>query len=162
MAPLRYIEEMKLIFLDRMQRFKSKDKNLYVSVAHNAIERLILDAFFHIPQEGAKRDIQFDYLYCVNKFKVLLQRDYKEEKTVSHYANELKISPRKLTEMTEYVQGQTAKQIIIEKIVNESKKLLRHSNYTISQISYELGFTNEANYTHFLKKHAGKSPSQLR
>lgn len=26
MAPLRYIEEMKLIFLDRMQRFKSKDK----------------------------------------------------------------------------------------------------------------------------------------
>ncbi|WP_312172290.1 helix-turn-helix domain-containing protein [Chryseobacterium sp.] len=153
---------MKVIFLDRMERFKSKDKNLYCSAAHNAIEGLILDAFSHVAKEDVNKDIQFEYLHYTNRFKVLLQRDYKEFKKVSHYANELNISSRKLTEMTEYILGKTAKQIIIEKIVDESKKLLQYSDYTISQISYELGFTNEGNYTNFLKKHTGKSPSMIR
>ncbi|SHF33289.1 helix-turn-helix domain-containing protein [Chryseobacterium takakiae] len=161
-SPLLHIDEMRVIFLDRMERFKNKDKTLYISAAHNAIERLILDAFSHITDEDVKKNVQFDYLYYANRFKVLLQRDYKEFKKVSHYANELNISSRKLTEMTEYILGKTAKQIIIEKIVDESKRLLQHSDYTISQISYELGFTNEGNYTNFLKKHTGKSPSMIR
>ncbi len=161
-APFTNIHEMRVVFIDRMESFRKKDKSLYLSAAHNAIERLMLDAFLHIPTEEVKKDIKFDYLYCVNKFKVILQRDYKIAKKVSHYASELNVTPRKLTEMTEYVLGKSAKHIIIEKLVTESKKMLSYSNYTISQIAYELGFSDEGNFTNFLKKHTKKNPSEMR
>ncbi len=161
-APFVNIEEMRVVFMDRMETFRKKDKSLYLSAAHNAIERLILDAFLHIPTEEVKKDVKFDYLYCVNKFKVILQRDYKTAKKVSHYAAELNVTPRKLTEMTEYVLGKSAKHVIIEKLITESKKMLSYSNYTISQIAYELGFSDEGNFTNFFKKHTQKNPSEMR
>ncbi|MEJ5049752.1 AraC family transcriptional regulator [Chryseobacterium culicis] len=161
-APFINIEQMRVIFLERMESFRKKDESLYISAAHNAIERLMLDAFFHIPTEEIKKDIKFDYMYYVNRFKVLLQRDYKKAKKVAYYAGELNISSRKLTEMTEYVLGKTAKHIIIEKLITECKKALAFSNATISEISYELGFSNEGNFTNFIKKHTGKNPSEMK
>ncbi len=161
-APFVNKEEMRIVFMDRMESFRKKDRSLFISAAHNAIERLILDAFLYIPTQEVRKDVKFDYLYCVNRFKIILQRDYKTSKKVSHYASELNITPRKLTEMTEYILGKTAKHVIIEKLINESKKLLSYSNYTISQIAYELGFSDEGNFTNFFKKHTQKNPSEMR
>ena len=161
MAPFSNREQMKVVFIDRMESFRRKDQSLYISAAHNAIERLMLDAFLYIPSEEAEKEIKFDYLYGVNRFKILLQKDYKKAKTVAYYANELCITSRKLTEMTEFVLGKPAKQVIVEKLVSESTKLLRYSNYTISQIAFEIGFTNEANFTNFIKKNTGRTPSEV-
>lgn len=161
-APFTNLEEKRAVFMERMESFQLKDESLYISAAHNAIERLILDAFLHIPSDEMKKDVKFDYLYYVNRFKVLLQRDYKKAKKVSYYAAELNISARKLTEMTEYVLGKTAKHIIIEKIISECKKALNFSNNTISEISYDLGFSNEGNFSNFIKKHTGKNPSEMK
>ncbi|WP_312992876.1 helix-turn-helix domain-containing protein [Chryseobacterium flavum] len=161
-APFINKEQMRVVFMERMESFRNKDESLYVSAAHNAIERLILDAFLHIPTEEIKKDIKLDYMYYVNRFKILLQRDYKKEKKVSYYAGELNITSRKLTEMTEYVLGKTAKHIIIEKLITECRKALNFSSSTISEISYELGFSNEGNFTNFIKKHTGKNPSEMK
>lgn len=161
-APFSNIEQMRVIFMERLEAFRLKDENLYVSAAHNAVERLILDAFLYIPNEEIKKDIKFDYLHYVNRFKILLQRDYKKEKKVAHYASELNITSRKLTEMTEYVLGKTAKSIIIEKVISEFKKTLAFTSYTISEISYDLGFSDEGNFSNFVKKHTGKNPSEMK
>jgi AraC family transcriptional regulator, transcriptional activator of pobA len=161
-APFSNTEHMRVIFMERMEAFRQKDENLYVSAAHNAIERLILDAFLYIPNEEIKKDVKFDYLHYVNRFKVLLQRDYKKEKKVAHYASELNITSRRLTEMTEYVLGKTAKNIIIEKVITEFKKTLAFTNSTISEISFDLGFSDEGNFSNFVKKHTGKNPSEMK
>lgn len=161
-VPFSNSEHMRVIFMERMEAFRQKDENLYVSAAHNAIERLILDAFLYIPNEEIKKDVKFDYLHYVNRFKVLLQRDYKREKKVAHYASELNITSRRLSEMTEYVLGKTAKNIIIEKVITEFKRTLTFTNSTISEISYDLGFSDEGNFSNFVKKHTGKNPSEMK
>jgi len=161
-APFYNKDEMRVVFLERMESFRLKDKSLYLTAAHNAIERLMLDAFLHIPVEEMENDYKFEYLYVVNKFKVLLQRDYKIAKKVSYYASELNVTPRKLTEMTEYIMKKSAKQIIIEKLVSEFEKAIHFTNLTISEISYELGFSDEGNFSNFIKKHTGKNPSEMR
>ncbi len=161
-APFTNTEHMKVVFMERMEAFREKDENLYVSAAHNAIERLILDAFLYISNEELKKDVKFDYLHYVNRFKILLQRDYKKEKKVAHYASELNITSRRLTEMTEYVLGKTAKGIIIEKVISEFKRALSFTNFTISEISYDLGFSDEDNFSNFVKKHTGKNPSEMK
>ncbi|QQQ29027.1 helix-turn-helix domain-containing protein [Chryseobacterium indoltheticum] len=161
-SPLKNIKEMKVIFVESMSNFQAKDEALYISAAHNAIERLILDALLNIPTEEVKNDPKLNYLNYVNRFNVILQRDFRTSKTVLYYSNELNISSRKLTEMTEYVTGKSAKQIIIDKVIAESKKELTYSTSTISQISYDLGFSDEANFSNFIKKHTGKNPSTLK
>lgn len=161
-APFTNTEQMRVIFMQHMETFRLKDENLYVSAAHNAIERLILDALLYVPNDEIKKDIKFDYLHYVNRFKILLQRDFKKEKKVAHYAKELNITSRRLSEMTEYVLGKTAKGIIIEKVISEFKKALSFTNFTISEISFDLGFSDEGNFSNFVKKHTGKNPSEMK
>lgn len=161
-SALRNINEMKVIFVESMSSFHDKDEALYISAAHNAVERLILDALLNVPTEEIKSELKLDFLYYVNRFKIILQRDFKSAKKVIYFSKELNISSRKLTEMTEYVLGKSAKQIIIDKIINECLKELKYSKMTISEISYDLGFSDEANFSNFIKKHTGKKPSEMR
>lgn len=146
----------------RVEDFKMRSEGLYVSAAHNFIESLLLHAFLSVEQDITIDDEKFEFVSLVNRFRVLLQRDFKEHKKVSYYADELRIPARKLTEMTEYVSGKKAKQIIIEKIIKESENALKFSSQTISEISYNLGFNDEGNFTNFLKKHTGRIPSEMR
>lgn len=146
----------------RVEAFKLRDESLYVSAAHNFIESLLLHAFQSEEVEVIIDDEKFEFVSYVNRFRVLLQRDFKVQKKVSYYASELQISSRKLTEMSEYVSGKKAKQLIIEKVIRESENALKFSSNTISEISYNLGFNDEGNFTNFLKKHTGKIPSEMR
>lgn len=121
-----------------------------------------LDAFLHISGEENAHDYKFEYLYMVNKFKLILQRDFKIAKKMSHYANGLNITSHKLTEITVYITKKSAKQIIIEKLISECEKAIHLNNKTFSEISNELGFSDESNFSNFIKKHTGKNPSEIR
>ncbi|MCA6067785.1 AraC family transcriptional regulator [Chryseobacterium sp. RG1] len=160
-APLSAVDEIKTNINERIQFFKSKNRNLYSAVAHNLIERLILDAFAYLPVKESKNNVSYDSRYYVNRFLLLLHRDYKENKKVIDYADQLHISARKLSELTEIILGKTAKQVIIEKLISEYKKFKNYTNNNNSQICYELGFNNEGNFSNFIKKHTGKNPSEF-
>ena len=159
----------KTALANRVEKFKNREESLYVSAAHNFIESLLLHAF-QVEEEDDEveeesfivDDDNFEYLSYINRFRVLLQRDFKEHKKVAYYADELNVSTRKLTEMSEYVSGKKAKQVIIEKVIKESENALKFSSQTISEISYNLGFNDEGNFTNFLKKHTGKIPTEIR
>lgn len=158
-------EEIQKLIIDRLNLYKEKNnKGFYIATAHNCVEALLLDGLFyveetHIGDEELKRFTSFD---IINRFRILLQKNYKKERTVSFYAEELCVTPRRLTEMAESVFGKSAKQMIIEKIVSESTRMLKYSGSTISEIAYELGFSDEGNFSTFIKKHTLKSPKELR
>ncbi|MFB9055172.1 helix-turn-helix domain-containing protein [Mariniflexile ostreae] len=157
------VEEVKKIFIDRLAMFKEKKHTgLYVALVHNCIEILILNGLYYI--EDRKTQLKGNYLYIdtANQFRVLLQKEYKNSRNVSYYAEALHVTPRRLTEITESWFGKPAKQIIIDKIISESTRELKHSNLTIAEIAHEVGFSDEGNFSAFFKKHTGNSPSDLR
>ncbi|WP_312076362.1 helix-turn-helix domain-containing protein [Chryseobacterium sp.] len=155
-------EAIKKFLIERLLEFSKKGEALYVAAAHHTVKAFILDAMLFAEDEQVEITDNFDYVSCVNRFSVLLQRDFKEHKIVSYYAKSLNVTSRKLTEMTEFVTGKTAKQLITEKVISECYKLLKYSGFTISEISYRLGFSNEGNFTHFIKKNTGKNPSEIK
>lgn len=151
-----------VILIERLMKFQSKNESLYISAAHNAIEGLILDAYLHLDDQESEKDDRLDYVSFANRFRVLLQRDFRSNKKVSHYADELNISVRRLTEITERAYGKSAKQLIIDKVKTECEKAIKLSSFTMSEIAYDLGFSDEGNFSNFVKKHIGKKPSELR
>lgn len=156
-------EYNKIILVERLKKFSElNDHDIYISAAHNTIESLILDAYLHSDLQIEQKETKIESVSLVNRFTVILQRDYKISKKVSHYANELRVSSRKLTEMTEFVYGKSAKQMIIEKVAFECEKAIKFSNHSLSEIAFDLGFKDEGNFTNFVKRHSGKKPSDMR
>ena len=156
-------EFKKIILIERLAKFSStSDRDIFNSAVYNTIECLILDAYLHTENQETSIKTSNSLTSVANKFTTLLQRDFKKEKTVSYYANELNVSNRKLNMITEAIFGKSAKQVIIDKLAKESEKLIKSSKTGFSEIALDLGFKDEGNFSNFVKKHLGKKPTQIR
>jgi len=157
--------EIKKLIIDRLNLYKSKNNlGFYIATAHNCVEALLLDGLLHVEENQSNKDNykKFTSFDVVKRFRALLQKNFKSERKVSYYADKLYVTPRRLTKMTEEILGKSAKQLIIEKVVNESSILLQHSAQTVSEIAYTLGFNDEGNFSNFIKTHTLKSPKEIR
>lgn len=152
----------KVVLIERLAKFSLKGVNMYRAAAHNTIEALLLDAYIHIKDIQQINQHSIDSISYANRFKVFLHRDFRSSKNVSYYADLLRISPRKLTQSTEQVWNKNAKQIIIDKVKFEAEKAIKFTSKSLSEITYELGFKDESNFTNFVKKHIGEKPSEIR
>jgi AraC-like DNA-binding protein len=95
-------------------------------------------------------------------FRERLDRDYQKKRNVSHYAQHLHISDKRLTQATTKVLGKTPKEMIDDRVVLEMKRLTVHSHSTIKEIGFQLGFDEPTNFIKYFRKHTGKTPSEFR
>lgn len=95
------------------------------------------------------------------QFLDLLERNYKTERTVGWYAEKLKISPKKLNDITKKIAGLTSIETIHARIMNEIKQLLLLSNYSHKEIAFELGFNSPAALNKFVRAKLNETPTDL-
>ncbi len=106
-----------------------------------------------------KPSADLDYLIL---FKDLLEKNFKVNKSVSKYASALTISKKRLNKATSSVLDKTPKQLIDERILLEAKRLLAHSNSTVKEISFMLGYDEPTNFFKYFRKHTNVTPSDFR
>jgi len=92
-------------------------------------------------------------------FLNLLSENFKNEKRVQHYAKELFVTSRHLSQVVKMVTGKTAGEIIDEMVINEAKVLLSSHVMNVSQVADELRFSDQSFFGKFFKKYTGISPS---
>jgi AraC family transcriptional regulator, transcriptional activator of pobA len=95
-------------------------------------------------------------------FKDQVEQKFKHQRSVGSYAEDLAISDKRLTQATAKTLGKTPKQIIDERLLLETKRLLVHGSNSIKEIAYDLGFDEPTNFIKYFKKHTGKTPSEFR
>jgi len=83
-------------------------------------------------------------------------------RSASDFAKQLNIHVNHLNRAVKEITEKTTSQIIAERIVQESKILLKHSPWNVSEISYALGFTEVTHFNNFFKKHVQLSPLKFR
>lgn len=96
----------------------------------------------------------------VKDFMLLLKKFYKQERSVSFYAQQLYITTKYLSNIVKEATGRSAAQWIDEFVILEAKNLLRFSGKTIKQVSYELNFSNQSAFGKYFKLITGMSPSE--
>ncbi len=96
------------------------------------------------------------------KFVNLVDENYKKGLQISEYANLIHVSTRTLSDITSQLLNKTPSQIVQERIILESQRLLLHSELNINQIGFRLGFDDPSYFVKYFKKHAGISPSDFR
>ena len=98
----------------------------------------------------------------VIQFFTILETHYREQHSVTFYANTLFVTAGHLNKTIKQVTGKTAKQWIEEEIILEAKKMLQNDDLTILSISEELQFSSPSFFCNFFKKHNAVSPSEYR
>lgn len=95
-------------------------------------------------------------------FKTLVNNNYHKWHKVTEYAPSLHISPKHLSHTVKGLTGKTAKELIQDRLTLEAKRLLFHTDLTIKEIAYQIGFEEPLHFSSFFKKQTGLSPSQYR
>lgn len=80
----------------------------------------------------------------------------------SEFARQLNVHVNHLNRAVRKTTGKTTTQIIGERILQESKVLLKHSHWNVGEIGFSLGFTETTHFNNFFKKNTGISPLQFR
>ena len=96
------------------------------------------------------------------KFKQLIEENFAKEKNVSLYAEMLNMNPSCLNELTKRTTGITAGELIRNRVIDETKKLLYSSSMSGKEIAYELGFDDPAYFSRFFKKYTGITLKEFR
>jgi YesN/AraC family two-component response regulator len=98
----------------------------------------------------------------VMSFTSLVQQQYRKQRNVQQYAEQLHITPKYLTETVKEISGKTAGEIIDYLVILEAKRLLSDSTLSVLQVAEELNFSDQSFFGKFFKRHVGYSPKEYR
>lgn len=98
----------------------------------------------------------------IDRFRKLVEKDYRTQHRVEYYGKELKVSAKALTMQITRALGKSPREIIQERFLLEAKRLLAFSNLTVAEIGYELGFDDANYFSRFFRTHTKISPAQFR
>lgn len=96
------------------------------------------------------------------RFLRYISESYKEERSVSHYADKMFLTAKHLSTVVKDVSGKTAGEWIDDLVILEAKALLKSSELSIQEIADELHFANQSFFGKYFKHHTGLSPKEYR
>ncbi|MGB5819396.1 MAG: AraC family transcriptional regulator [Saonia sp.] len=95
-------------------------------------------------------------------FCELLYKNYRSQKNVKFYSENLNLTSKHLSEVLKKTIGKTIKQSIEEMTILESQSLLKQTAMDIKEIMYWLGYEDPSYFTKFFKNKVGLTPSEYR
>lgn len=137
-------------------------KLLVEEILHVAMKSANFEAINRFGQSASER--------ITIQFLELLERQFPIEATsqtlhllsASDFADQLNIHVNHLNKSVKEVTEKNTTQIIIERIIQEAKTLIRLTNWNISEIAFSLGFKEPTHFNNYFKKATGQTPTQYR
>lgn len=83
-------------------------------------------------------------------------------RSATDFAQQLNIHVNHLNRAIKETMQSTTTEIITERILRESKVLLKQSDWDVSEIAYSLNFKEATHFSNFFKKHTDYSPTLYR
>jgi AraC family transcriptional regulator, transcriptional activator of pobA len=100
--------------------------------------------------------------HLVLRFRQMVARCFQEHCNVEGFARCLNVSPDHLSATVKKHTGRTPREIIDERVLLEAKRLLIHTDLTVSEIADHLQFSEPTHFTRFFKRHTECTPLAFR
>jgi AraC-like DNA-binding protein len=110
-----------------------------------------------LSENDQQSDVQF-----LRKFSKLVELHYKTHHTVADYAEMLFLTPKNLSKKISLLSKDTPNDIIKNRIILESKRLLAHTAMSVKEIAFSLNYEDDAYFIRFFTKNTGISPLSFR
>ena len=136
--------------------------SLQLEMLQMQLKRILILCTRMYKKQGTMAFIDDNQHDLVREFNFLVEKNFREHHSVSHYAGVLHKSPKTITNTFKKIGEKSPLQAIHDRIALESKRLLHYTKKDISKIAYELGFENVQGFSRFFKKQIGISPTDFR
>jgi len=110
-----------------------------------------------VPTIKVSRDQQIYTAYVE-----VVEANFRHIKKTSDYASQLAISPQRMNAACKAVSGQSASQILFDRLIVETQRMLAFTALPVSVIATELGFEDAAYFNRFFSKQMGIPPGEWR
>jgi AraC family transcriptional activator of pobA len=92
----------------------------------------------------------------------LVEAHYREHLSVEDFAARLNVSSLQLNQLCRALSGQTALQVVHQRLLLEARRNLLYTRMSIGQLSDSLGFTDPTYFARFFKRLSGQTPNGYR
>ena len=107
-------------------------------------------------------NINNDDINFLRKFSQLVEIHFYQSHAVANYADMLHITSKNLNKKINAASTKSPSQIIKDRLLLEAKRYLTHTNNSVKEIAYKLGYEDEAYFNRFFTLHSKLTPSQFR
>jgi len=151
------IETLSTVWKMLEQEMASFD-NLQEEMLQMMLKRIIILCTRMFKNQTEYKNVEHQNIDIIREYNFLVERHFKEKHTVSEYAELLYKSPKTLSNLFKKLGNKTPLQFIQDRKMLEARRLLSHSDRTVSEVGYELGFADVQSFSRFFKKKEGVSP----
>ena len=155
------------VFISYFNLIKQKMTDTDNLFRRDVVRSLMLAMFYDLSnviyrtrQSSDNRQTRADIIFT--KFIHLVEGNYKRERRVGWYAEQLCITPKYLSETVKQVSRLTPNEWIDNYVILEIRVLLKNSTRSIKEIAMEMNFPNQSFLGKFFKERVGMSPSEYR
>ena len=113
----------------------------------------------NIPIENVAKPTQIN---TFSTFLKILEENFRRDAGVSFYAEKMNMSERNLNLICKNNFQKSVSEIIETRKLIEAKNLLLHSDKTVSEIGFELGYNEKSYFTRVFHTKMGVTPSHFR
>ena len=92
----------------------------------------------------------------------LVENHFRKERQIAFYAGRLHMTTDRLNDLVKRATGVTAGHLIRQRVLTEAKRELVFTNRVISEIAYDLSFSDPSHFARFFRKQTGKTPQDFR
>lgn len=96
------------------------------------------------------------------RFYAMLNSETKVINHVAHYAIKLNTTPQNLNAVCKKNANLTASEMLAEYIIKEAKRLLFYTTCSVSEVAFELGFSDKSNFAKYFKRYTGITPTAFK
>lgn len=98
----------------------------------------------------------------VQRYRALVDRHYREHQPLAFYAESLGVTPDHLSRTCRQVAGQSALELLHERVMLEARRLLTYTEAPVAHVAHQLGYGDAAYFSKFFARCVGRSPSAYR
>lgn len=137
-------------------------RNFILELIHNGQKLQPAGMEVYKEHNGSTRVFSLFIEILDRQFPIESPRQKLELKNPTAYADRLAIHVNYLNRIIKERSGHTTTAFINERIMREAKILLKQAEWSISDISFSLGYEEIAHFSNAFRKHTSLSPSEYR
>lgn len=142
-----------------LKEHRRKDKNQTITQSLLHILMAQIQRCIDITNE---RIIPKKYIIIYKRFRNLMEQHYSENKTASFYAEKLHITQHHLNLITKAVTAKTASEVIRARSILEAKRLLTFTDFSITEIAFNLNYTDSSYFAKAFKADTHQTPLEFK
>ena len=136
----------------------STSDELQLEMLQMLAKRFLILATRAYKEQVKFEDLETEQVDLIRSFNFLVEQHFRERHKVADCADLLFKSPKTLSNLFAKVGSKTPLNYIHERIAMEARRKLRHSEDSVKEIAYDLGFEDLQSFSRFFKRVEGVSP----